>query len=764
MRLRTLLIWLAVVPTLAMGTQVVVIVGQLLERSQHLRADVAAGERYGAPLFTLMTEMQAERRMAAARWAGASVSENDLRDTRAATDRAAAQFRSLVPAGPEGAERAESHLQEVTSGLDDLAAYRERADARSSSAHGAIAYYNRVIDQIVGVYQDAFSHGADGELAQESRPMVAMLAASEMVAREDTILALVEPSRELSPTAFADFAKAVGAHRYLYETWVVPYLPAEEQASYAQLTGSEAWRTKTAIENAVVSEHKDLDSGGVRLPREVADWRAAHQEFAAGLAALNAERSRAVAARADAEAAELEAEVTWLIAGSGGALLLVVLVVVFTTRSVLRRLRGLHERTVTVADKTLPDVVDRLQSGQSVAADALPTVGGDKDEVGRISDAFARVVAVSVDGHRQLAAERQGFGMFAAGIASRTGNLVSRQLSLTEDLQDAFGHNEALLAQLMKSDQLTVGMRRQIENLLILADGEIPDPHTEPMRVADLLREAAAEVEEFRRIERQALDEISVEPRVVSQVSHLLAELLDNATRFSPPRSKVVIRAEAVADGLSVEIEDRGPRVSPERYEEMNARLHSAPPYSVLAENAHRLGLFVVGHLADQLGATVTLRRSVFGGTSAVVILPKDLLVRTEPVREPSGEPVQPSAPAPPSIPTPPAVPAPRPPEERKPEPVLHVGSGLPTRRVADRAPERPADVATPDGTPDGTSRPALPERVPQTHIAEQLRAPRAPEETVVQDKATPEEVADAWADFQHGIQTVEEELRRDQP
>ncbi|MDT9690151.1 sensor histidine kinase [Streptomyces sp. P9(2023)] len=763
MRLRTLLIWLAVVPTLAMGTQVVVIVGQLLERSQHLRADVAAGERYGAPLFTLMAEMQAERRMTAARWAGASVTENDLRDTRAATDRAAAQFRSLMPAGPEGAERADRHLQEVTSGLDDLAAYRDRADARSSSAHGAIAYYNRVIDQIVGVYQDAFSHGAEGELAQESRPMVAMLSASEMVAREDTILALVEPSRELSPTAFAEFANAVGAHRYLYETWVVPYLPAEERVSYAQLTGSDAWRTKTAIENAVVSEHKDLDSGGVRLlPRDVADWRAAHKEFAAGLAALNAERSRAVAARADAKAAELEAEVTWLIAGSGGALLLVVLVVVFTTRSVLRRLRGLHERTVTVADKTLPDVVDRLQRGQSVAADALPTVGGDKDEVGRISDAFARVVAVSVDGHQQLAAERQGFGMFAAGIASRTGNLVSRQLSLTEDLQDAFGHNEALLAQLMKSDQLTVGMRRQIENLLILADGEISDPHTEPMRVADLLREAAAEVEEFRRIERQALDEISVEPRVISQVSHLLAELLDNATRFSPPRSKVVIRAEAVADGLSVEIEDRGPRVSPERYEEMNARLHSAPPYSVLAENAHRLGLFVVGHLADQLGATVTLRRSVFGGTSAVVILPKDLLVRTEsrtePVRESSGEPVQPSVPAPP------AVPAPRPPEERKPELVLHAGSGLPTRRVADRAPERPADAATPDGTPDGTSRPALPERVPQTHIAEQLRAPRAPEETVVQDKATPEEVADAWADFQHGIQTVEEELRRDQP
>ncbi|GFH39304.1 sensor histidine kinase [Streptomyces pacificus] len=104
---------------------------------------------------------------------------------------------------------------------------------------------------------------------------------------------------------------------------------------------------------------------------------------------------------------------------------------------------------------------------------------------------------------------------------------------------------------------------------------------------------------------------------MISQVSHLLAELLDNATRFSPPRSRVVIRTELVSDGLSVEIEDRGPKVAAATYEEMNGRLYSAPPYAVLAENAHRLGLFVVGHLADGLGATITLRRSVYGGTSA---------------------------------------------------------------------------------------------------------------------------------------------------
>ncbi|GHB02240.1 sensor histidine kinase [Streptomyces chryseus] len=752
-RLRTLLVGLAVVPTVAMGTQSALTANRLLNQSQHLRTDVAAGERIGVPAYALMLQLQAERTTTAARWAGSRVSGNELRDRRAATDLAVDAFR-----GAAGSGRPAHHFGTLRDSLDDLDAQRERADARSGSADRTLGYYTDVIGKTIDVYQQEFSHTQDAELTQESRLVTTMFSASELVAREEAVLASAGPARELTTSRFAAYVNAVGAHRYLYDTSIVPYLPAVERDAYQGITGSGAWQAKTRIENVVLSDHEDTASG-VKLPLQAAGWRTAHDTLAAQLASLNAARSRGVLERADAKATELESEVTWLIAGSGGALLLVAGVVVLTTRSVLRRLHGLHERTVAIAEETLPDVVARLRRGQPVDADALPVPTGAQDEVGRISDAFARVVAVSVDGHRELSDERHGFGLFAAGIAARTGNLVSRQLSLTEDLQDTFGHDEALLAQLMRSDQLTVGMRRQIENLLILAGGEIPDPHTEPMRVADLLREAAAEVEDFRRIERQALDEISVEPGVISQISHLLAELLDNATRFSPPRSKVVIRAELVADGLSVEIEDRGPRVSPASYEEMNRRLHSAPPYAVLARNAHRLGLFVVGHLADRLPATVTLRRSVYGGTAAVVIIPGQLLVPTE--REPAGtspEPARPAAAAPAAARTPP--------------PALRAGRGtgpgpdgrpgLPNRRKDEGPRERV--YATPPTAPAGDARPALPERVPHTHIAEQLREPLTAEQPAGQDRATPEEVADAWADYEQGTRKVEAELRQDQP
>ncbi|UJB44931.1 sensor histidine kinase [Streptomyces sp. A1-5] len=750
LRLRTLLIWLAVVPTVAMGAQVSLTADRLLEQSANLREDVADGERIGAPLYGLMSALQAERSTTAARWAGAPVSHADLSARRAATDQAVAAFRRAADsADPEEGDRIDRHVRDAQKQLEQLGAYRERTDVRSGGADRTTAYYSGVIERLISIFGQ-FSDLDDAALSQQSRPVLALIEAKDLLAREDAVLASAGPSGKLSGAKFGELTNAVGAHRYLYDASIVPNLPENGQRSLARIESSDVWKTKVRIEDAALSDHQ-IVSGGVVLPQVVHGWPAMYEQLVPQLTAVSADQLRAVLASAEATADDLEMDLWWMVGGSAAALLLVVAVAVFTTRTVLRRLALLHERTVTVAEETLPEIVDRLQRGQGIDPDALPTESNEQDEVGRISDAFARSVAVSVDGHRQLADERRGFGMFAAGIASRTGNLVSRQLGLTEELQDTFGHDEALLAELMKSDQLTVGMRRQIENLLILADGEIPDPHVEPMRVADLLREAAAEVEEFRRIERIALDEVSVEPRVISAISHLLAELLDNATRFSPPASKVAIRAELVTDGLSVEIEDRGPRVAAERYEEMNGRLHAAPPYSVLAENAHRLGLFVVGHLADQLQARVTLRRSTFGGTSAIVIIPAEHLVRSEPASTPGA--------------AAPRTPAPERRDARKPELTLHprpsapalaaTVAGLPRRQPS----QAPAAVGTPPA--DGAAPPPLPERRPQTHIAQQLRERRT-SEPVSQDTATPEEVADAWADYEQGTETVEIELRRD--
>ena len=187
-RLRTLLILLAVIPTVAMGTQVAVTAQRLLAQSERLRADVAAAERLGVPLYTLMVDLQAERTVTAARWAGAAGAEEELRDRREATDRAATEFRRL-------AADSAAAFGGVNHRLDGLAANRQRADAGSGGADGMLAYYTGAIGAIIQVYQQEFSHAEDAELAQESRPVVPMLSATEMVAREDSILALAGPSK-----------------------------------------------------------------------------------------------------------------------------------------------------------------------------------------------------------------------------------------------------------------------------------------------------------------------------------------------------------------------------------------------------------------------------------------------------------------------------------------------------------------------------------------------------------------------------------------
>ncbi|MEV5376617.1 nitrate- and nitrite sensing domain-containing protein [Streptomyces nondiastaticus] len=780
MRLRTLLVWLAVVPTVAMGVQVLISSDRSVQESRHLRKDVAAGRQTGVPLYQLMTALQAERAITAAWWSGMPVSGAELRGRRAGTDRAVDVFLKSSDPDQLHSDRAKDRLRDVARRLTELGAQRERTDARHGSPDDTVDFYTDVISGTVRCYGE-FNHVDDGGLTQEATSLVALLSAAEVVAREDAILALAGPSGRLTTARFREFVEAVGASDYLYDT-VALDLPLDDQDALQRILTSNAWQTKSRIENAIASEHRDVSSDVV-LPPDVREWGAAYSTFSAQLNTLDESELQELLDHSDDRAAQLEDQVVLLVAAGGAALLLVVAVVVFTTRSVLRRLRSLHDRTVTVAEETLPDVVDRLQRGEAVDAGALPRPAGEQDEVGRISDAFAQVVAVSVEGHQKLADERQGFSTFASGIAARTGNLVSRQLALTEHIQDTYGQDEALLADLMRSDQLTVGMRRQIENLLILAGGEVPDPHMEPMRIADLLREAAAEVEDFRRIDRHAMDETSVEAGVISQLSHLLAELLDNATRFSPPTARVAIRSELVGDGLCIEIEDRGPRVTAERYEEMNGRLHSAPPYSVLASNAHRLGLFVVGHLADQLGATVTLRRSAFGGTSAVVIVPSDHLV---PAREDTAAPGPAKEPAPvsrPAPPAPPALPA-QPAEEGRPKLVVRQKTvdpegddpapgtpGLPRRlrkeqvRQAGKGLAHATAPETPPrpGSGDAPGRPALPERVPQTHIAQRLREPRAAE-PAGRDAATPEEVADAWADYEDSTRQVELELRQDQP
>jgi signal transduction histidine kinase len=171
-------------------------------------------------------------------------------------------------------------------------------------------------------------------------------------------------------------------------------------------------------------------------------------------------------------------------------------------------------------------------------------------------------------------------------------------------------------------------LRRYEENLVIISGEQPRRSWTEPVALIDILRSAVGEVAEYQRVEVNTDEEVFLSPPAVADVIHLLAELIDNATAYSPAPSPVGVRAGMVAKGLAVEIEDRGLGMSEEDYASFNAQLAVAPQFDVVAlADDLRLGMFVIARLATRHGIAVTLRSSPYGGTTAIVLIPHEIVV-----------------------------------------------------------------------------------------------------------------------------------------
>ncbi|HEY6295707.1 MAG TPA: ATP-binding protein, partial [Streptosporangiaceae bacterium] len=184
---------------------------------------------------------------------------------------------------------------------------------------------------------------------------------------------------------------------------------------------------------------------------------------------------------------------------------------------------------------------------------------------------------------------------------------------------------------LFRLDHLTTRMRRHAEGLVILAGGPAGRAWSTPVRMVDVMRGAIAEVEDYARVAVATKSQAALAGSAVADVIHLLAELIENATMLSPPYTSVRVSGDTAASGFSIEIEDRGIGISPQRLAELNARLASPPEFN--PSDSEQLGLFVVSQLAKRHGIQVTLQASPYGGTAAVVLIPEHLVVTEEAFR-----------------------------------------------------------------------------------------------------------------------------------
>ncbi len=295
-----------------------------------------------------------------------------------------------------------------------------------------------------------------------------------------------------------------------------------------------------------------------------------------------------------------------------------------------RSLHRLHDASLEVAERQLPGVVARLQTARSpdelqLQLDSTPVTVPSKDEIGQVAEAFNTVHRVAVRTAVEQAALRKSIGDMFMNLARRSQSLLDRQIKLIDQLERAEEDPDAL-EDLFRLDHLATRMRRNAENLIVLSGAEPTRRWGQPVALVRVARAAIAEVEDYTRVELLPLESLGVVGQAVGDVVHLLAELIENATSFSPPNSKVLISGETLPEGYMLEIEDRGIGMTDVELVSANDRLARPPMIDFALDRM--LGFYVVGRLAQRYGVRVQLRHSWYGGITALVLLPERMIVR----------------------------------------------------------------------------------------------------------------------------------------
>ncbi|MET9828314.1 nitrate- and nitrite sensing domain-containing protein [Streptomyces sp. NPDC006385] len=311
-----------------------------------------------------------------------------------------------------------------------------------------------------------------------------------------------------------------------------------------------------------------------------------------------------------------------------GAAVVVALLAAFilagmVARQMSRSMRQLRNAAFGIAEQRLPMLVDQLSRTDPGRVDTrvAPIPINTRDEIGEVARAFDQVHREAVRLAAEQALLRGNINAIFTNLSRRNQSLIEGQLTLITDLEN----NEAdpdQLENLFKLDHLATRMRRNGENLLVLAGEEPGRRWDQPVPLVDVLRAASSEVEQYERIELQGVPEAEIHGRAVTDLVHLLAELLENATTFSSPQTKVRVTATRLPDGrVMIEIHDKGIGLTAEDFADINHKL--ANPPTVDAAISQRMGLFVVGRLSDRHGIRVQLRPSgEQAGTTSLVMLP----------------------------------------------------------------------------------------------------------------------------------------------
>ena len=291
-------------------------------------------------------------------------------------------------------------------------------------------------------------------------------------------------------------------------------------------------------------------------------------------------------------------------------------------RSLTRPLRKLRTDALDVAGRRLPEMVRKLSQseGADESVDIEPIGVTSTDEIGEVARAFDQVHREAVRLAADEAMLRGNLNAMFINLSRRSQSLIERQLSLIDSLEQS-EQDPGRLSSLFRLDHLATRMRRNSENLLVLAGHEVTRRWSQPVPLVDVLRAAISEIEQYERVVLNVQPGIVVVGQAVNDVVHLIAEMVENATTFSPEDTQVYVSGQPLSSGgVLLDITDTGVGISDQEMSHANWRLDNPPVVDVAV--SRRMGLFVVGRLAARHGVRVRLRHAQVGGLTALIWLP----------------------------------------------------------------------------------------------------------------------------------------------
>ncbi|MEV5044756.1 nitrate- and nitrite sensing domain-containing protein [Streptomyces griseoincarnatus] len=589
--------------------------------ASHLFDVSSVMEEVGYPVEDTVRVLQQERRQTLVHLADPRASDGltALRASRSATDRAvAAVRRSASGSGVREAMHGSSgKLDAALDSFEGIESLRRSVDDGTVDRRQALDLYNRLVDPCYVLLSDLHVV-EDVGLDKQYRALVNLSRARELLSREDALLGSALIVGKLAPTEVRDVSDLMAQRTLLYGT-ALPQLPADERDRYETFWGNATTAPLRVGEQAAVFA-EDGEPRGVTAK----SWDTAAGKVLDELGALNdqatdryQERVRPVAMGVITKA--VAAGVLGL-----AALLFSLYLSVRVGRKLIRDLRQLRLEAHEASGVRLPSVMRRLSAGEQVDVETeVPRLEYDKNEIGEVGQALNTLQRAAVEAAVKQAELRSGVSEVFVNLARRSQVLLHKQLTLLDAMERRTDDTEEL-ADLFRLDHLTTRMRRHAEGLVILSGAAPSRQWRKPVQLMDVVRASVAEVEDYERIEVRRLPRVAVTGPAVADLTHLVAELLENATVFSPPHTAVQVVGERVGNGFTLEIHDRGLGMAADALLDANLRLAETPEFEL--SDTDRLGLFVVSRLAQRQNVRVSLQPSPYGGTTAVVLIPDALL------------------------------------------------------------------------------------------------------------------------------------------